>query len=340
MAVCAMRSLLAVLALAAVLSPSPARGGEAAASSLRVVQWNAFYDGTGTDGVRDRGRQVAALAALAPDVVSLNEVTAGAAVDYAARMQRATGARWHHHHAAGARGWGNAILSRHPLLSTSAYLMKVGAARSVAQATLSVNGSRVNVFATHLDSGDRAKSRAAQVEELIAFVNGFAPPRIIAGDMNAGPDAGEIQPLFSAWEDAWLAAVYRGTARSYAANPPHRYTRTRRGRLDYIFVSRDVTALACEVPDLRDRANTAVREALRTRDDEGVRPSDHNLVACALAWEGGPPAGAAGVALRPRARAAAGPGRSPRLFRDDVPRGGGPAVPSQDAREGGARQLA
>src|SRR5919109_3571829 len=91
-------------------------------STIRVVQWNVFYNGKGTDGIRSQNRQVIELAALKPDVVMLNEITASATVDYARLLERVTGARWHHHHASGtAGGWGNAILTRYPIVSTSSY---------------------------------------------------------------------------------------------------------------------------------------------------------------------------------------------------------------------------
>ncbi len=280
-----MKNVLFALGLAvSLVSPQVARADVTPRVTLRVLHWNIFYDGQGTDGIRDRGRQVTTIAGQQPDVITLNEVTANATVDYAARLERATGLRWHHHHSSVTKGgWGNAILSRHPLLSTSVYKMKVGAARSIAQAVLDVNGARVNIFATHLDSGDKAQNRALQAQELLAFVSGFPGPRIVGGDMNASPDAGEIRPLSAAYEDAWMAAVHGGTARAYAANPPHRYTRTRRGRLDYIFASRDIETQECTVPDVRDLTNKNVKTLLRTADDAGVRPSDHNLVSCVFA---------------------------------------------------------
>jgi endonuclease/exonuclease/phosphatase family metal-dependent hydrolase len=284
------KTLLALALAVSLADAQPMRAQSGEPLPLRIVHWNVFYDGQGTDGVRDRGRQVTKLAALDADVITLNEVTANATVDYAVRLERATGSRWNHHHASATKGgWGNAVLSRHPFVSTSVYRMKIGASRSIAQATLDVRGVRVNVFATHLDSGDRSQNRALQAKELLAFLNGFDGPRIFAGDMNAGPDAGELKPLSGAYEDAWMSAVHRGTARAYPANPPHRYTRTRRTRLDYIFTSRDLQTVGCEVPDLRDRSNTNVKTLLRTADDQGVRPSDHNLVSCAVALPDAPP---------------------------------------------------
>jgi endonuclease/exonuclease/phosphatase family metal-dependent hydrolase len=283
-----------LFALALALSfffPSPDYAETPPSPALRVVQWNVFYEGLGTDGIRNRGRQVATLAALNPDVVTMNELTANAAVDYAAGLERATGVHWYHHHVSGAgRLWGNAVLSRYPIVAAGGYRFRVGASRSIAQATLDVDGATVNVFATHLDSGDHAANRAAQAQELLAFVEGFPTPRIFAGDLNARPDWAEIRPLSADYDDLWMSTVYGGTARSYAANPPHRYTRTRGGRLDYIFASRDLLARECQVPDLRDLTNTNVKTFVKTTDDDGVRPSDHNLVSCVVAWNDPPPA--------------------------------------------------
>ena len=133
-----MKKLVCVLGLAlSLVWQQPTRAQAPASRSLRVVHWNVFYDGKGTDGIRNRGRQVAVLAGLEADVITLNEVTANATVDYAAQLERATGVRWNHHHGSKAvGGWGNAILTRHPLVSTSVYKMKVGASRNITQATV------------------------------------------------------------------------------------------------------------------------------------------------------------------------------------------------------------
>ena len=59
------------------------------------------------------------------------------------------------------------------------------------------------------------------------------------------------------------------------------HTRTRRGRIDYVFYSRQSSALVvkgAKIPDSRDLNNTNVVITLGTLDDKGVRPSDHNFV--------------------------------------------------------------
>jgi exonuclease III len=56
------------------------------------------------------------------------------------------------------------------------------------------------------------------------------------------------------------------------------HTRTRRGRIDYVWVSRNANVVikSTQIPDVRDLNNTNVVIFLGTADDKGVRPSDHN----------------------------------------------------------------
>jgi hypothetical protein len=68
-----------------------------------------------------------------------------------------------------------------------------------------------------------------------------------------------------------------GTASAYPDNPVGMHTRTRRGRIDYVFYS-GLQVRSARIPDSRDLSNTNVVVRLGTADDAGVRPSDHNAV--------------------------------------------------------------
>jgi endonuclease/exonuclease/phosphatase family metal-dependent hydrolase len=300
------------ISLALFLLTLIAANADAQSASLRVLHWNVLHSGSGTDGVLDRARQVAWIVRMQPDVVTLNEVTDSAAEDYLARVRLASGREWFLHHAAATRGGdGNAILSRYRMLATDRRLLT--RSRSVAQATLDVNGKRVNVFATHLESRDESEARAEQAALLLPYMAKFATPRILAGDFNATPDKPEIQPLFASYVDAWDRAVRNRTATAYPDNPPNRYTRTRGTRLDYILVSDEgsLRVSGCNIPDLRDRADANVTTKVRTSDDRGVRPSDHNLITCVLSL--------AGAAPRPTVPRPPPPRPSPEVPRDDEP---------------------
>ena len=280
------RSLLAVLLILGALDADEVRAQRA--SSLRVLHWNVLHSGSGTDGKLDRARQVERIAAEVPDIVTLNEVTESAASDYASRLRAATQRAWFLHHVAAVRGSdGNAILSRYPIIGTGGRVLTRN--RSVAQATVDVAGTPVNVFATHLESRDERASRAEQVKLLLPYLARFAAPRIVNGDFNAGPDAAEIRPLLEAYVDAWDRALEEGNASAYADNPPGRHTRTRGTRIDYILTSADggLHVTGCRIPDLRDLAAVNVEKLVGTSDDRGVRPSDHNLVSCTMTLRGG-----------------------------------------------------
>src|SRR6185503_19115964 len=85
--------------------------------------------------------------------------------------------------------------------------------------------------------------------------------------------------MTNSYYDSWAQALNMGTAAAYPDNPVGAQTRTRRGRIDYVFYSPGLTDLQlrrARIPDSRDLSNTNVVTKLGTLDDLGVRPSDHN----------------------------------------------------------------
>ncbi len=113
----------------------------------------------------------------------------------------------------------------------------------------------------------------------MSWASGFSESRIVAGDFNAGPDTSESIRMTGSYYDSWMQALSAGTAVSYPDNPLGMYTRTRRGRIDYVFYSLNTSNLllkSTQIPDIRDLNNTNVVVLLGTLDDKGVRPSDHN----------------------------------------------------------------
>jgi mRNA deadenylase 3'-5' endonuclease subunit Ccr4 len=79
--------------------------------------------------------------------------------------------------------------------------------------------------------------------------------------------------------DSWMNAMNIGTASAYPDNPVYMHTRTRRGRIDYVWLSKgtgNLVVKSTQIPDVRDLNNTNVVVWLGTADDKGVRPSDHN----------------------------------------------------------------
>jgi endonuclease/exonuclease/phosphatase family metal-dependent hydrolase len=81
--------------------------------------------------------------------------------------------------------------------------------------------------------------------------------------MNAWPDQTSIAQFDKYYNDSWAVAVKAGTAVAFSGNNGE----TKKGRIDYIFYSKNTTSLAVKSSQVYD-----------TRDANGVMPSDHRPV--------------------------------------------------------------
>ena len=215
-----------------------------------------------------------------PDLVALCEMPAEQVPLLVSLVNQKTGRTWSSYHVVKFSGVseGNLILSKYSFSSTSSRFLSYN--RSVAQATVNVGGRTINFFATHLDP-DSSGVRYTQVGELMSWAAGFSESRIVAGDFNAGPDTSESIRMTGTYYDSWMQGMSIGTASAYPDNPVAIQTRTRRGRIDYIFYSKGSGNLflrSTNIPDIRNLSQTNVVVYLGTLDDKGVRPSDHNLM--------------------------------------------------------------
>jgi len=248
-------------------------------TTLKVLSWNTDFS-KGTDNIYNPDRTATWISNINPDIAALCEVPSDVGQVLLSLVIQKTGRTWYAFHVPKYIGTteGNLILSKYPFTSTSSRFLSYQ--RSVAQAGITVGGRNINFFATHLDP-DSSGARATQVAELTSWAAGFAESRIICGDFNAGPDTSEVTGMMSLYFDYWQTAMNLGVATSYPDNPVYMQTRTRRGRIDYVWYSMGATALSlrsAQIPDSRDLSNTAVVVFLGTLDDKGVRPSDHNQV--------------------------------------------------------------
>ena len=249
------------------------------ASTLRVLSWNIQF-GQGTDGLTNFDRTASWLARMNPDIIALCEMPPDQITTLVNLLTQKTGRVWYSHFVPKAPGIneGNLILSTYAFSATgSRYLSYT---RSIAQVTINVGGRNINFFATHLDATS-STLRQVQAQELLSWTSGFADPKLVAGDMNAGNDTPEVLSMLNVYRDSWVDALNKSTALAYPDNPVWLNTRTRRWRIDFVLYSSDLTVFSTHgtnIPDTRDLSNTNVVSLLGTLDDKGVRPSDHNLV--------------------------------------------------------------
>jgi endonuclease/exonuclease/phosphatase family metal-dependent hydrolase len=236
----------------------------------------------------------AGLAALDADVIGLQEVLGFPGLPSQAHEVAPAG--WYVHHApawdiGGGLTFGNAIVSRHPLLDLQILPLPTPAGldtRTVAFARVDVPGGPVPVFVTHLTFQlHLGHVRCVQVRALVEHVHALAPiddaPPVLLGDLNADPDSDEMRFLRGLatlggesvyFADAWAATAAeqpeRGAGYTYdRRNDYARRTREHSRRIDYIHV---------RGPDRVLRGEPLACWLALDQPVDGVWPSDHFAV--------------------------------------------------------------
>jgi endonuclease/exonuclease/phosphatase family metal-dependent hydrolase len=139
--------------------------------------------------------------------------------------------------------WGNAVLSRYPIVSAEATRLPRGGVplrRSALGVDLDLGeGRRLRVVVTHLhhfEGPDGARVRLAQLPRLLYGVAG-REATVLLGDFNAEPGSAEIARVRAAGlTDAFVAAGGRpADERTWPSDRPDR-------RIDYIWLSAGLEA--------------------------------------------------------------------------------------------------
>ncbi|MEV4538361.1 endonuclease/exonuclease/phosphatase family protein [Asanoa sp. NPDC049518] len=193
---------------AALLMPAGTgrTSGPAAPGAIRVVAYN-IRMGFGLDGRFDLAGLTAAIEAQRPDVVLLSEVDRAWLLngghDTLALLAHRLEMPFRFAPAADAV-WGDAVLTRLPVVYTATTRLRAVGAPTGAQAlgvVVDVSGTEVAVVSTHLqpppDGGPLSQAR-----EVAAFARGFAAgrPLVVGGDLNTQPG----DPAFAAFTDVGL----------------------------------------------------------------------------------------------------------------------------------------
>jgi endonuclease/exonuclease/phosphatase family metal-dependent hydrolase len=177
--------------------------------TLRVLTYN-IHHGEGTDGRFDLSRLARVMKSVQPDVIALQEVDQGTersgGVDQLAELERLTDMHAEFGKAMdySGGGYGEAVLSRWPLLSTGNHPLPGSPDREprtalTVQVGSSEHGPLLQFTSTHLDQGRDPENRLAQVKYLNGLlVRGEGQPTILAGDMNSRPDTEVMENFRSA----------------------------------------------------------------------------------------------------------------------------------------------
>jgi endonuclease/exonuclease/phosphatase family metal-dependent hydrolase len=234
------------------------------------------------------------VATLDPDVIGLQEV-----IDNQGHTQAESigqGRSYHHafglaHDIGGGVGFGNAALSRWPIVKQEVFrLPNAGSAeaRSMLFCELDSPRGKIPFFVTHLNwKFHEGVVREAQVQAIAEIIKQKAPlsglPPVLVGDFNAQPEATEIRFLkglhslggkstffADSFEIAGAGPGFTFDARHNPhAAPTHEYPR----RIDYVFV---------RGPDSQVRGKPLASEVVFTEVVDGVAASDHYGVVAEL----------------------------------------------------------
>lgn len=215
--------------------PSPAPTG----GTLRAMTWNIKFGGGNTPA------QAQFIANMGADVVTLQEASTydeNMPVTYVDRLRQITGRAWYSAWgpslATGA-SQGTLILSRYPILATSAAILD---GTGTVRALIDFGGVRINVFALHLEYYDTSK-RTRQLNQFMDWARQFAGPRLVGGDFNSWWGESWIQKMETEYSDTWEDV--NGTVQNG-------YTLNGNVRFDYLFRSHTdsqrLTPTLCFVP--------------------------------------------------------------------------------------------
>lgn len=228
---------LATAVVAMWTTAAPAVGEEP--QSIRVLCYNIHY-GQGNDGVYDIPRLAEVINRLKPDLVALQEVDVG--VERSGRIHEARqlgqltnmAVRYGptQHYQGGL--YGNAVLTRLPILDV--VIQPLPYTESTAERTTYPRGAIVvtvrgpneqplRFISTHFQHNVE-EDRVAEAHAINRLFAGDADniPTILAGDMNAVPDAEPVTVL----QQRWTNAIDDKAAPSAPSSQP-------RNRIDYIF---------------------------------------------------------------------------------------------------------
>lgn len=221
------------------------------------MSYNIQYGNEGLDSV------IAVINEVRPDIVGLQELDVHWAersrfVNQAELVAKGTGMQYrfariyqlpNEDSSKPPREFGVGILSRYPItaftnhtitrLSTQEENPVPSPLPGFLEATVDVNGTSVLVFNVHLDFRRDPSVRRQQVAEMLAAIGERKLPTLMFGDMNARPDALELEPLLERLGDSW----------PYSQGPgltgPARYPA---GKIDYVLMSGEFRVTRTWVP--------------------------------------------------------------------------------------------
>jgi endonuclease/exonuclease/phosphatase family metal-dependent hydrolase len=230
---------------------------------MKLLQWNVWYQ-------EDIDNILSTIRAVKPDILCLQELT----TNFAPQKQRHTAeylaeklgmhcffkAARETIDANGTHGFGNAIISRFPIISAKSRFIRRRNAREKAaddlaeprvylEATLNVSGERLTVGTTHMSytaAFRQTAAKRAEADKLLSILQTKRRRFMIGGDFNALPRSYTIRTIGKHLRNAgppykestWTTKPF--SYGGFAAN-------TRDWRIDYCFATPDIRVTSARI---------------------------------------------------------------------------------------------
>jgi len=177
---------------------------------ITVLTYN-IYHGEDANGGSNLDAVAGIINSLEPDLVALQEVDkkTGRAkgLDLTSELSRRTGMKGIFGKAMDYDdgGYGEAVLSRHPVVVTKNNLLP-HTAKAEPRAALEIHielpgGAKMAFIGTHLDHQRDQSNRMMQASRIMELYENYDLPIVLAGDLNATPGSDPINLLGRQWTD-------------------------------------------------------------------------------------------------------------------------------------------
>jgi endonuclease/exonuclease/phosphatase family metal-dependent hydrolase len=214
--------------------------------TVRIINYN-LHNGFNSEGLLDMEALAHVIEESGADVLLLQEVSRGWVINGSLDMLAWLSQRLEMPYVAGPTEealWGNALLSRYPLLNASNVPLQPDhllLRRGYQTAETDVGAERLLVINTHLHHIDAGSAvRQEQVEQILAGWQARSHT-LIAGDFNATPEAPEMVMM--------VEAGLVDAALLFGPVPPYTYSAVNpERRIDYIWITADLDLVDFAVP--------------------------------------------------------------------------------------------
>jgi len=225
-------------------TPQPISPG-AGNATIRVMDYN-LHNGFNTDGQLNMEALAQEIEASGADVIGLQEVSRGWVINGSVDMMQWLSQRLNMPYVFGPTEglqWGNAILSRYPIVSVETAPIPPDSLRfrrGYIQAEIDAGRGNVQIINTHLHHIEEDSQIRQQQVPVLLEAWGDAPNTILVGDLNATPDSPEMQMLARAGLVDIAAAIGTPPTFTYYSADPD-------GQIDYIWISPDLVPSDFEI---------------------------------------------------------------------------------------------